>query len=382
MDPILIKKGNPDGGNAVVELHTAEGTPVYAIGVPMGWENRLGPTWAYFIETDKPTLIDTGNFGSIHELQQGLKTIGRSLSDIKRFVITHGHMDHDGNSHDIIDRGGAELWAHEVFGSLLKTVNRPEQERLLQEKWKVAAFAPWDRRDIARRGGELEEYEHMEWRERQERHQEVLSHLSVDRSLRDGDEVDGFRFIYAPGHSPDELCIIFEGLLFSGDHILPKVTPHPSMNFHYGLYKDALPESYRHGNEYYGLRVYLESLKKVEDLQQELTIMPAHRLYFNGEFNILGLERAREIASSHLQRCHDIIGHLKAGPKSLLSVTERLFNPEHLEGSGFFMGMTELLCHIELLQDTGDVDLVERERKVLWKGTTNFVRFFSELGYH
>ena len=32
--------------------------------------------------------------------------------------------------------------------------------------------------------------------------------------------------------------------------------------------------------------------------------------------------------------------------------------------------------------DAGDVDLIDQERKVMWKGTTNFVSFFNQMGYH
>ena len=40
----------------------------------------------------------------------------RSTARAIRVVVTHGHLDHDGNCFDVVSRSGAELWAHDPNG--------------------------------------------------------------------------------------------------------------------------------------------------------------------------------------------------------------------------------------------------------------------------
>jgi hypothetical protein len=52
-------------------------------------------------------------------------------------------------------------------------------------------------------------------------------------------------------------------------------------------------------------------------------------------------------------------------------VTEKLFPPRKLSGGGFFAAVPEVVSHLELLVDSGDV-LVSEDGRVLRSGTDNF----------
>ena len=78
-----------------------------------------------------------------------------------------------------------------------------------------------------------------------------------DRLLEHGDVADlpgwSLRAVHTPGHTPGHLCFAEErtGLLFSGDHVLPRITPNISTT-HSGL-ADPLP-LLRHRRPFSSLR--------------------------------------------------------------------------------------------------------------------------------
>ena len=120
LEPDILKQGD-DSGNRMVVKYTspATGAAVWALGIPQAWETPLGPTWCYVVEGEQLTVIDPGCHGSEHYLAEGLEYLGHSLDAVQRIVVTHGHMDHDGGCLSVVRASGAELWAHEVYGSLL-----------------------------------------------------------------------------------------------------------------------------------------------------------------------------------------------------------------------------------------------------------------------
>ena len=121
------------------------------------------------------------------------------------------------------------------------------------------------------------------------------------------------------------MCIQYNRLLFSGDHILPQITPHPSVNMSYTRFRDSLPEDYRLENHYYGLKTFINSLRRVSTLGGDITVMPAHRAYHRGKINPNGLDRAVAIIEHHRDPLRRIDrfspqgnhGHVGHHPKAL-----------------------------------------------------------------
>lgn len=74
----------------------------------------LNPVNVYFISGDIPTLIDTGMDTDIarEKLVGGLKGLGYDLVDIKRIVLTHGHIDHFGLLGRICEHASPEILVH------------------------------------------------------------------------------------------------------------------------------------------------------------------------------------------------------------------------------------------------------------------------------
>ena len=145
--------------------------------------------------------------------------------------------------------------------------------------------------------------------------------IEVTNMVTDGLACDGFTFFYTPGHSPDELCIQYQRALFTGSHVLPEITPHPSVGSSYSTFRDSLPPAYQNKNKYYGLMAFIKSLKRVAEMEPDIRVLPAHRAYSHGRFNLIGVERAQEIVEHHRQRCYDLLVLIRKGTADVESIT-------------------------------------------------------------
>ncbi len=366
LEPEILKQGD-DSGNRMVIKYTspASGLSVWALGIPQAWETPLGPTWCYVVEGEQLTVIDPGCHGSEQCLAEGLEYLGHSLNSVQRIVVTHGHMDHDGGCLSTIRASGAELWAHEIYGSLLL---EDRWEREMSWRQQVTGF---------------EAFENSETVERVKEHHRRALELNLDRKITDGLQSGGLTYYYTPGHSPDELCIQLDEFMFTGDHVLPQITPHPSVARSYASFLPNLPERYRGRNEIYGLKAMLRSLLRVAALDAGHAVLPAHRAYYRGQFNLVGLERATEIVEHHVLRCQNLVDILKQWPCDLASLTRDHFSHRELTDSNFFLALTEVMSHVEFLMETGDVSVngdLGKGGIVRWNGTENFSGFVQELG--
>ena len=368
LEPEVLKHGDDSGNRMIVRYQSRSGAPVWALGIPQAWRTPLGPTWCYVIEGENLTIIDPGCHGSERYLSEGLDYTGHSMESVRRVVVTHGHMDHDGGCLATIRASGAELWAHEVYGSLL-----------VEDRWEREMH--W-RREVSG----FDAFENSSTVDRVKEHHRRSLELTLDQPVTDGLQSDGLTYYYTPGHSPDELCILFDGTMFTGDHVLPLITPHPSVGRSHSSFHSLLPEPYRSDNRIYGLKVLLRSLQRVAAMGSDIAVLPAHRAFHQGKFNLVGLDRASEIVDHHVERCHDLIDILKSGPRNLVSLTRDHFSHRELSDSNFFLAVTEVMSHVELLEETGDVsvdagpDLGGSSGLVRWNGTEKFPEFIRGLG--
>jgi glyoxylase-like metal-dependent hydrolase (beta-lactamase superfamily II) len=114
-----------------------------------------------------------------------------------------------------------------------------------------------------------------------------------DRLIEDGDEPFAphvrLRAVWTPGHTPGHLCLHDEaaGLLLSGDHVLPRISP----NIGQMDEPDVDP-----------LSDYLESLTTVAKLAVD-EVLPAHEFRFTGlDHRVAQLRRHHERRLAELQR--------------------------------------------------------------------------------
>ena len=92
-------------------------------------------------------------------------------------------------------------------------------------------------------------------------------------------------------------------------------------------------------------------------LGNEYTILPAHRLHNKGEFNWIDQSRGLEIISHHEKRLKRIIQRLNSNSDSLEDLTRGIFEKSKLLGSNIFAAMSEIVAHLEFLEDCKDIQV-------------------------
>ncbi|NNC13326.1 MBL fold metallo-hydrolase [Planctomonas sp. JC2975] len=70
---------------------------------------------AYLVEGDNGlTLIDAGIAGQYADLQRELTTMGRSVTDVRGVILTHGDTDHIGYAERLRSKFGIPVYVHEA----------------------------------------------------------------------------------------------------------------------------------------------------------------------------------------------------------------------------------------------------------------------------
>jgi hydroxyacylglutathione hydrolase len=151
---------------------------------PSVWQLRQLPPNVINVFLIEDVLVDAGTRHSGRRILRELR--GR---EVGAHVLTHAHPDHQGASAAVCERLGIPFWVGE------RDADAAERPRLIGERqpdhWLAQLF-----------------YRAMTGPGRR-----------VDRRLRDGDEVAGFRVIDTPGHSAGHICLFRESdrVLVAGD---------------------------------------------------------------------------------------------------------------------------------------------------------------------
>ncbi|TLS47273.1 MBL fold metallo-hydrolase [Streptomyces montanus] len=280
---------------------TDHGGGVRSLKVPIP-DNPLGHTLVHLLDTDRgPVLIDTGwdDPESWDTLGNGLEACGTSVAEIHGVVITHHHPDHHGLSGKVREASGAWIAMHAADASIVRRSRETRQERwygYMAEKLRAAGAPDAHVAPLlaARASGRT-------------RTMPGLNSALPDREIVPGELLDlagrRLRAIWTPGHTPGHVCLHLEeehpaqlpgsGRLFSGDHLLPEITPH------IGLYED--PDDATVTDP---LGDYLDSLERVGRLAPA-EVLPAHQHPFTD-----APSRVRELLAHHEARLTGLLSLL------------------------------------------------------------------------
>jgi glyoxylase-like metal-dependent hydrolase (beta-lactamase superfamily II) len=236
-------------------------------------------------------LIDAGwdSEESWDALIAGLAGLGASIEDVRGVLVTHLHFDHLGLAGRVRQESGAWIAMHEADASVVRRLNSRS----------AAAAAEAEVAFLLGLGATEEEARSDA--ATPEAMEPFVRMAIADRLLEHGDVADlpGWRLraLHTPGHTAGHLCFAEErtGLLFSGDHVLPRISPNISTE------PAGAPDP---------LRSYLTSLADVRDLDPT-EVLPAHEWRFDGL-----ADRVDQLLAHHEHRLDELLSALREHPGS------------------------------------------------------------------
>jgi glyoxylase-like metal-dependent hydrolase (beta-lactamase superfamily II) len=305
----------------------------------------LGHVNCYVLEDDRGiAVVDPGLPGpdSYDALVDRLGRAGFQPTDVHTVVVTHSHPDHFGGAFRLQDEAGAAIVSHESFRTIFDREDGDEDSAALELNSSEARAeaierylkrpSPWGGSrptpppeffERLRSGDGLDETRYAT--------------LETTHPLVDGQTIRLARrewvAMHTPGHTHDHLCLYDPefGVMLTGDHVLPTITPHIS-----GLAADRDP-----------LAQFFDSLGRMIDVDDVSIALPAH----GHPFTDLG-GRAADIIEHHNDRL-DIIRNARDDlpTGTVVDFMKVLFR----ERSWGAMAESETYAHLEHLRELGEL---------------------------
>lgn len=318
------------------------GKGIHTIAAPLPYR-RPPRVNCYVIETaDGLILIDCGadwekGWGA---LLDGLDQLGLGDRPVTDLIVSHLHPDHVGMAPRVVAHWECRFVMHHIA---LKTIPR-YNDTAATEAWMT---------DFSRRNGVppglLATVATMGPRP------DFMPLLSdPDVVLGEGDTIDigadrHLLVLHTPGHDPTHICLRDSqtGILFSGDHVLPRISP-------VVMYSDEFPDV---------LGDYLRSLDRVTELGVELTY-PAH-----GEIIARGDLRAHQIFLHHRRRLREMTERIAPAEATAWRLVGDIFRP-NLRPLDQRLALLETVAHLDHLAIGDRLVAIDRDG-VAWYRVPN-----------
>ncbi len=285
-----------------------------------------GHNSVYVIVSDPVTLIDTGvaTDKAFHALRSGLDAQGIRIRDVQRVILTHNHIDHIGNAWRLQQQCNPELQIliHENERRSVEDVD-PQGSRFLQEV--TERLREWHAPECSRPQDSLSSMPIWEL-------ESAAAEGLVDGQLIE--MADGeLEVIHTPGHTMGSICLRYGPYLFSGDHILPDISPNVGVS---DMRRSDM------------LAHYFASLQRIQEMLDIVAVMPGH----GGSFTNLH-HRCRELVNHHEVRLDEILVILRERPGTVYEVACALFG--QLDEFHVMLGCAEANAHLEFLVEQREV---------------------------
>jgi glyoxylase-like metal-dependent hydrolase (beta-lactamase superfamily II) len=313
---------------------------IHRLAIPTPF--AVGRVNLYLIDDDPLTLVDVGpNSGkSLDALERALAEHGRRVEDLQRLVLTHQHMDHTGLAGIVARRSGAEIAALDRMAPVLEE------------------FGAWMERDdelaeaIMRRHGIPPDVVTV-LRAVSRAYRGWGGGADLSHPLPDGGRLDfagrSWEVLHRPGHSPSD-TLFFDaerGQLVGGDHLLGHISSNPLI---------SRPLGGRSGDPAAGrpraLVNYIRSLEETRTLPAEV-VLPGH-----GDLVTRHAALIAERLGLHERRAEKIRGLIAEQPRTAHELAQAIWG--NVAVTQAFLTLSEVLGHVDLLLDRGQVAEEER----------------------
>ena len=289
----------------------------------------------YLIEDDDGyIMIDCGVNGDeyFEDLKMNLNNLNIQLSDIKLLIGTHLHSDHVGLS-TVLRNEGIKFGLYKNAPDFIPRYNDWSSRFKAIGEYAKKQGAPKDFLDdmnsitTPTTTGKITPPEILF---------DEGKIKDIDRDLQ---------VIFTPGHDISEISILDTSskIIFSGDHVLPRITPFIPL----------------HDEDTDMLSNYVNSLEKVNNIDHE-KIAPGHFEVIDSPQN-----RIEQILLHHEKRSKKIIGILSNGALTGWEVTQSLFS-RPLDSWNLRMAFQETMAHLKYIESQGIIKQ-NGSKKITWE---------------
>ncbi|MBW4094710.1 MAG: MBL fold metallo-hydrolase [Acidobacteria bacterium] len=293
--------------------------------------NPMRYTLAYLLIGDgEAMLLDPGwdSDQGWADLAEGFAAAHFDVSDLTGIVISHYHPDHLGLAARLRDASGAWVAMGQAEQLPPSTLGAADDYLLRDRDRYISWGVPEDRL------GEVV-FDARAW-------DHVRSLAQPTLALKDREllPVRGLtlRVISTPGHTPGHVCLVDEErqLLFTGDHVLPRITPHLALE---------------DGGLVNPVASYHASLDAV-DLGESIEVLPAHEYRFTGMST-----RVAELKEHTQQRTNEVEAVLaRDQPGTVWEVAQELSWSRGfatLRGLTLRLALAETASHLAFVKNAG-----------------------------
>jgi glyoxylase-like metal-dependent hydrolase (beta-lactamase superfamily II) len=272
---------------------------------------RPGHVHSYLLPgEDGATLVDTG-IGLPDAQETWAAALGED--EVARIFVTHFHPDHVGAAADVAELTGAPVYQGTLDYAQCELVwGNPNWPNRIAE-WFLTHGVPREITEELIGSGDV--------------YRPFIRFQRDPILVDDGDALDGWELVAAPGHADGQLCLLKGRVLASADHLLGRISPTV------GLWPASRPDP---------LGDFLESLERTIELAPEIAL-PGH-----GDPVLDPVGRARELIEHHRERLAFTESSLTDTPRTGYEVSLDLFGADLKPASRRF-AVAETLSHLERL---------------------------------
>ena len=315
---------------------------MHQLGLPTPFP--VGPVNVYLVEGDPLTLIDTGPKAdhSRSSLESGLGSLGYRIEDLRRVIITHHHVDHMGLAAEIVARSGAEIWTHPYSVPWMADLAgfQRHNRRFYAQVWQEAGVPAPIISQITDANTHL-----LRW----------MDPVTASDTLDEGDTIalggSPWQVFHTPGHAGGLICLWEPSsrTLLANDHLIRDISSNPVME----------PPQVAGAARPRRLVEYLHHMQRMAALA------PAVALPGHGEIvtDVAGLVAHR--LAFHERRADRLLQSLDGSAPSLWELTRVTF-PRVERGMDYFLALSEVLAHLDLLETEGRVRAQPHDGLVRW----------------
>ncbi|OHD10826.1 MAG: hypothetical protein A2Y41_13420 [Spirochaetes bacterium GWB1_36_13] len=289
---------------------------------------------------DEPlSIIDPGvkSLNTLKMIDETLQKKGKSLKDIRRILLTHGHIDHFGAAMDIQKISGAEIFIHPHDFEKIQRKNRNDDEFTLRYKDILTQHGCPEKGLLG-----IDRF----WDYIKDMYDPILE-VSFYQDPFIKFATTKLEIIETPGHTRGSVVFFHPetGLLISGDTVIDGITPNPVIEF------------LENGNRFASQSCFRESIQKISSYPVK-KIIGGHGKE-NGDPKSLFKSYQEEWSKNETKLISLFEKH------DSLSAYEALVHIfGELEDFNIFLGMSEMIGSFDYLESKEKIIYFEKNGKV------------------